>query len=145
MPYRRIHHDSRHPYEIVVVIWALFYSFFAITSSTFPGAVQLALNSTYRYLWSVTLFIGSLFVLLSILWRKANTTSAALETVGMFFVGVGFFVYGITIFADYKVGSLLAGGFFCLIGCASFWRAFVIRREIRRGPVVITLEGEGRP
>ncbi|QGJ87271.1 hypothetical protein SEA_WOCKET_25 [Gordonia phage Wocket] len=149
MPLRRIRHDSRHPFEIAIVVWMLGYSTGALVFDLFPGAITTGVSDTYKWLWGGMLLAGSVLATVGIgldiiragLMRRRparaqdwlnDSTGLTLESAGMFFCGGALLIYGSTILEPLKSTSVLAGGTFIVFGLASLARAFIIRRDLRR-------------
>ncbi|QZD97543.1 membrane protein [Gordonia phage LonelyBoi] len=149
MPLRRIRHDSRHPFEIAMVVWMLGYSVGAVVFDLFPGAIDTSVSGAYKWLWGGMLMAGAILATLGIgldliragLMRRRparaqdwlnDSTGLTLESAGMFFCGGALLIYGSTILEPLKSTSVLAGGTFLVFGFACLARAYIIRRDLRR-------------
>jgi hypothetical protein len=149
MPLRRIRHDSRHPFEIAMVLWMLVYSVGALLLDLFPGAINTGGGDLFKWFWGGMLLLGTVLAVIGIgldiiragLMRRRparaqdwlnDSTGLTLESAGMFFCSGALLVYGSTILEPLKSTSILAGGTFIVLGVASLARAIIIRRDLRR-------------
>ncbi|QDM56371.1 membrane protein [Gordonia phage Sidious] len=149
MPLRRIRHDSRHPFEIAMVAWMLFYSLVALLFDRFPGAINTGGGDAFKWFWGGMLLVGTVLATAGIgldlvragLMRRRparaqdwlnDSTGLTLESAGMFFCSGALLVYGSTILDEFKSTNILAGGTFIVFGLASLARAIIIRRDLRR-------------
>lgn len=149
MPLRRIRHDSRHPFEIAMVVWMLVYSIVALAFDLFPGAIEKNTGDLFQWCWGGLLLGGSLLAAIGIgldLYRSAlmrrrpdrekdwlnDSTGLTLESAGMFFAAGALLVYGVTLLAPMEATAALAGGTFLVVGVACMARAVIIRRDLRR-------------
>lgn len=130
MPYRRIHHDSRHPFEWVLVFSVFVYSIIQAVFDVFPGAIDSNVNGIWKYVWGVLFLLGTGLTLTGITIRR-DTLGLTLEQIGLVFTGGCSIVYSFAAFSVGQSTAWLVGCFFGAFGTACFMRWWIIRKDMK--------------
>lgn len=130
MPYKYIRHDSRHPFEWVLLLTVFCYAIIQAVFDIFPGAINTNVSGVWQYAWGILLMLGTGSSLWGIAMRR-ETTGLALERGGMVFAGGATLIYSFALFSTGLATAWLAGSFFGAFSVACFLRSFIIRRDMR--------------
>lgn len=145
MPYARLHHDSRHPFQWVIVGFNLSYSLFQVGSGVYPGAIENNVDTPFKLIWGAMLFFGSSLALVGMCTGN-HSRGVALEGWGMYLMSGGLGVYAVTIFSGGELGSIYAGCILVAVTIACFLRGLQIHKAIRkigRGEFIATNGSSG--
>ena len=139
MPYRAMHQDSRHPFEVILVAWMFVYSIPSLMLETFPGRIEDGTPDWFRYTWSATLLVFSFVTALGIYWKN-DSNGLVTEALGLMWCGVALMCYGMAIVIGADAGGVFSGGFIFLFGVGCWWRVWQIQagfRRVKRGEFVV--------
>lgn len=146
MPYAKMHHDSVHPFQWIIVGFNLSYSVFQVVSGVYPGAIENSVDTPYKLVWGAILFFGSLLALIGMV-TKNYSRGVALEGWGMYLMSGGLAVYAVSVVSGGALGSIYAGCILAAVTIACFWRGLQIHKSIRkigRGEFAVAYESDGK-
>lgn len=130
MPLRKLHHDSRHPFEYVMVMYMAFFGIVQIVFDVFPGAIDNYLSGGWKYGWGALFFFGAGLTLVGII-AKDDTRGLVAERVGLFWSGGACGLYAWALFSYGISTAWLTGGFFLAFALSCFLRSWIIRRDMK--------------
>lgn len=139
MPYRAMHQDSRHPFEIILVAWMLIYSVPSLVFESFPGRIEDGTPDWFRWTWSGILMVFSIVTAMGIYWKQ-DSNGLVTEAIGLMWCGVALMAYGGAILISGTEGGVFSGGLVFLFGVGCWWRVRQIQqgfRAVRRGEYVV--------
>lgn len=139
MPYTAITRDSRHPFELLLLVAGVVTGSSALASGLWPNSLEQALFDWMQPVWGSLLGGGALVALLGI-WMRNRATGVLLEQVGLTAFGSACSVYGGALLVYNFPNSLVVSIFFLLIAVACVWQYLRIERAIKaaiaRGQIV---------
>lgn len=140
MPIAAATHDSRHPFELLLIILCVIGSPAIIWGSATPGSIQAALSSTEQDIWGGILMFGGVVSLAGVLWPK-RTNGLLMEQVGMVAIGVGMVMYCVAVGVTNGVTGLFASSLSGMIALACFIRWGMIQKSLKRAGVLARRRG----
>lgn len=146
MPLRRIHRDSRHPFERVMLGFIFAYSVVQIFFDTFPGAIDSLVDGPWKYTWAVLLIAGSGITLVGI-YLKNDSRGLVYEQTGLFWTGGACVIYVYALMTYNLSAAWFAATLFGAFAVSCILRFRDIRRDLRavaQGKLtMMTPENEG--
>lgn len=141
MPYTKLRHDSRNPFQWGCVLGIYLYSLYQLITGVFPGQIDANTDAFVKYVWGIALNLSSFSALIGMSFsmylrfkKKGNDTSRGLllEGGGLYFFGAANLVYSFALYLSGKDTAILAGVVFTSIGFAAVARAWMIQRGLRK-------------
>lgn len=112
-------------------------SLFQVIGNTAPNSISMLLPHTFRVVWLVILFLGSVVGLAGIFWPKQIVDAILLEIVGLTWVFFAIIIYGsaqiVAVVANGSaLGSVMSGSITILLGLSFGLKALRLQGVIER-------------
>lgn len=129
---RRIQVAGRHPFEVAILTASVTAGVALLVADERPRSIVEAMPPLLQDTWKVALIVAGLVGLAGIFWPRLPLVGVGAELSALVVLGTATVMYAIALAAISGWQALVAGSFIGGIGIASWWRASLIVRDLRR-------------
>jgi hypothetical protein len=131
MPYSSVTHDSRHPFQLSVLVAGALAGVAAVVGDFWPPSIEEAFPYFWQQLWGILFGGGALTALVGSLLKRREV-GIFLEQVGLVSFGITCLTYAGALYAYTSPRSLVLASLMVMLGVASMKRWLDLERFIRK-------------